>query len=216
MASRLQDVILRGTAAARPLATAVAPSTLYYSTDTATTAMSDGTTWVTYADAGGTPAPHSTTHSSGGADPVTVTNLAGFPGGSTNFLRADGTFAAPAAPSRTGVIGVVIDGGGSAITTGVKHDLYVPFACTITASTLIADQTGSIVLDVLKSSAYSTVPTVSIVASAPPTISSAAAAQDATLTGWTVSIAAGSRLRLSVTSVSTVTRLTYSLTVTVP
>lgn len=53
MASRLQDVLLRGLAAARPLATAVAKGTLYYSTDTATTEQSDGTVWSTYADGGG-------------------------------------------------------------------------------------------------------------------------------------------------------------------
>lgn len=50
MASRLQDVLLRGTAALRPLATAVAPGTLYYSTDTTVTEQSDGTTWLTYTD----------------------------------------------------------------------------------------------------------------------------------------------------------------------
>ena len=44
----------------------------------------------------GAPAAHASTHSSGGTDPVTVTNLAGFPGGTVNFLRADATFAAPA------------------------------------------------------------------------------------------------------------------------
>lgn len=38
---------------------------------------------------------HATRHQSGGADPVTITALAGYPGGTTNFLRADGTFAAP-------------------------------------------------------------------------------------------------------------------------
>jgi len=50
MASRLQDVIQRGVAASRPLATAVAPGTLYYSTDTGTTDRSDGSVWATYAD----------------------------------------------------------------------------------------------------------------------------------------------------------------------
>jgi hypothetical protein len=52
MASRLQDVILRGTAASRPLATVVAPGTLYYSTDTFVTEQSNGTTWLTYTDGG--------------------------------------------------------------------------------------------------------------------------------------------------------------------
>lgn len=38
---------------------------------------------------------HATRHHIGGADPVTVTSLSGYPGGTANFLRADGTFAAP-------------------------------------------------------------------------------------------------------------------------
>jgi len=52
MASRLQDVILRGTAGARPAATTVAPGTLYYSTDTSTTARcaDTGLTWEDYSD----------------------------------------------------------------------------------------------------------------------------------------------------------------------
>jgi hypothetical protein len=53
MASRLQDVILRGLAAARPLATAVAKGTLYYSTDLGITEQSDGTAWNTYTDGAG-------------------------------------------------------------------------------------------------------------------------------------------------------------------
>jgi hypothetical protein len=51
MASRLQDVILRGTLASRPVATAVAPGTLYFSTDTIALDRSDGTTWQTYSSA---------------------------------------------------------------------------------------------------------------------------------------------------------------------
>jgi len=42
-----------------------------------------------------TPKPHASSHAAAGADPVPVTGLAGFPGGTTNFLRADGTFAPP-------------------------------------------------------------------------------------------------------------------------
>lgn len=53
MASRLQDVLLRGLSAARPLATAVAIGTLYYNTDLGTTLQSDGTTWNNYTDGAG-------------------------------------------------------------------------------------------------------------------------------------------------------------------
>ena len=216
------------------------------------TAVGGGGLTQDQADARYAPLVHAPRHANGGSDAVNVTALAGFPGGTTSFLRADATFAAvgggpPTAhatthdtagsdpitalaasvittgtiasarlPARMGAIGLIIDGGGSAITTGVKGDLYLPFACTITASTLIADVSGSVVLDLLLSASYATTPTVSIVASAPPTLASAASAQDTTLTGWTVSVAAGSRLRYSVTSAATITRLTHTLTVSAP
>lgn len=48
-----------------------------------------------------TPTAHAPTHSSASTDPVTVTNLAGFPGGTTTYLRADGTFGTPAGGSAT-------------------------------------------------------------------------------------------------------------------
>jgi hypothetical protein len=110
----------------------------------------------------------------------------------------------------------VIDGGGSAITTGVKGDIEVPFACTITAARLFADQTGSIVVDIWKDT-YANFPPVvgdSITASAKPTLSSAIKAQNTTLTGWTTSIAAGDVLRFNVDSITTCTRVTVSLSVT--
>lgn len=110
----------------------------------------------------------------------------------------------------------VIDGGGGAIDTGIKGDLEVPFACTISQVTLLADQSGSIVIDMWKST-YGTFPPVvggSIVASAPPTIASALKAQDATLTGWSKSLAAGDILRFNVNSAATITRVMLALRVT--
>ncbi len=111
-------------------------------------------------------------------------------------------------------ISFVIDGGGSTITTGSKGFVVVPYACTINNNTLLADQSGSIVLDIKKST-YSGFPsTTTIVASAAPTLSSAQKSQDTTLTGWTTSIAAGDVLEWSVTSATTVTRVTNNLKVT--
>jgi hypothetical protein len=46
--SRLQDVILRGTRGAQPLATAVAAGTLYFVTDELVTERSSGTSWENY------------------------------------------------------------------------------------------------------------------------------------------------------------------------
>jgi hypothetical protein len=113
-------------------------------------------------------------------------------------------------------IAIVIDGGGSAITTGVKLDVEIPFACTITAARLFADQSGSIVIDVWKDSYANFPPTVAdtITASAKPTLSTAAKSQDTTLTGWTTAVAAGDILRFNVDSATTVTRVTLSLTAT--
>lgn len=116
-------------------------------------------------------------------------------------------------------IQIIINGGGSVITTGVKAYIEVPFACTITQVTLLADQSGSIVVDVWKCTyaqydvTTHPVDADSITASAPPTISAATKSQDATLTGWTTAIAAGDILGFNVDSITTVTRVTLSLKV---
>jgi hypothetical protein len=44
---------------------------------------------------GGESGPHGSTHEAGGGDELAVTALAGYPGGTSTFLRADGAFAAP-------------------------------------------------------------------------------------------------------------------------
>lgn len=140
-----------------------------------------------------------------------------------------GTAATAAAGSAT-VIGTgtglvdalefVIDGGGSALTTGMKGYLEVPYACTITQATLLADQSGSVVVDIFRSTYSAFAPPThpvsgdKLTASAPPTISTATKSQDATLTGWTTSLAAGDVLGFNVNSATTVTRVTCSLKVT--
>lgn len=114
----------------------------------------------------------------------------------------------------------VIDGGGSALTTGMKGYLEVPYACTISQATLLADQSGSVVVDIFRSTYSAFAPPThpvsgdKLTASAPPTISSATKSQDATLTGWTTSLAAGDVLGFNVNSATTVTRVTCSLKVT--
>ena len=114
----------------------------------------------------------------------------------------------------------VIDGGGSALTTGMKGYLEVPYACTISQATLLADQSGSVVVDIFRSTYSAFAPPThpvsgdKLTASAPPTISSATKSQDATLTGWTTSLAAGDVLGFNVNSATTITRVTCSLKVT--
>lgn len=110
----------------------------------------------------------------------------------------------------------VIDGGGDTITTGIKGYLEIPFACTITAARALADQSGSIVVDIWKDT-YANYPPAdadSITASAPVTISSATKSENTTLTGWTTSISAGDILGFNVDSITTCERVTIALTVT--
>jgi hypothetical protein len=107
---------------------------------------------------------------------------------------------------------VTFDGGGSTLTTGIKLDVEVPFACTLTAVRLAADQSGSIVIDVWKDTYANYPPTDadSITAAAPPTISTAVKSEDVTLTGWTTTVTAGDWLRFNIDSVTSITRCTLS------
>lgn len=116
---------------------------------------------------------------------------------------------------RYSTITFVIDGGGQAITTGVKGDLEIPFGCTIDRWTLVGDQSGSIVVDIWKDTYANAPPAIAdvITASDKPTISTATKAQSSTLTGWTTTITAGDILRFNVNSVTTMQRVTISLRV---
>lgn len=118
--------------------------------------------------------------------------------------------------TKLGVAGITIDGAGSAITTGIKGYIRIPYAGTITKATVLADQSGSIVIDVWKDTYANYPPTVAdtIVASAKPTLSSAIKSEDSTLTGWTTSVTAGDVLGFKVDSASTLTRVTLELHIT--
>ncbi|KKM06076.1 hypothetical protein LCGC14_1747620 [marine sediment metagenome] len=109
----------------------------------------------------------------------------------------------------------IIDGGGSAITTGEKGFIRLPFAGVIQSATLLADQSGSIVIDIWKDTLANFPPTNadSITASAPPTLSSDDASVDITLTDWTTDFEVGDILAFKVDSCTTITRVTLTLIV---
>ena len=124
----------------------------------------------------------------------------------TNYFTERG-----ASPSLVGVVGLTIDGGGSVPATGAKGVVQVPYAGTITGWTLIGDVSGSAQITVSKAT-YAGFPTVaSIVASAPPNLSSAQKSTSTTLTGWTTAVAAGDILSFNLDSITTCTRLVLEL-----
>jgi hypothetical protein len=134
----------------------------------------------------------------------------------TNGIEFNGTNLRLTDNQRIAAIIVEIDGAGQTITTGVKTSIRIPFACTITRATALADQSGSIVVDIWKDT-YANYPPVnadSITASAPVTISTATKSEDTTLTDWTTSISAGDILRFNVDSATSIQHLDIELRVT--
>lgn len=102
---------------------------------------------------------------------------------------------------------------GLAITTGSKGYTQINFSGVIVSWTILADQSGSIVID-LKKSTYSGFPTTSSIAgSSLPTLSSAQKATSSTLTGWGTSVTAGDIWEPVVNSASTVTKITLIIKV---
>ena len=109
----------------------------------------------------------------------------------------------------------VIDGGGEAITTGEKGHLRIPFKCQILSATLLADQSGSIKVDIWKDTYANFPPTDAdtICGANEPEISATTKDEDTTLTSWTTAINAGDILAFNVDSVATVERVTLILKV---
>lgn len=131
------------------------------------------------------------------------------------YFSTDGTDAV-LANHKKGAIGITINGNGSAITAGAIEDaIRVPFDCDIISAETVADQSGSIVIDIWKDTYANYPPTDadSITASAPPTLSTAQKATDSTLTGWTTSLTEGDYIHFNVDSVATVERVTLTLAV---
>lgn len=112
-----------------------------------------------------------------------------------------------------GAMSIQIDGGGSVLTTGVKGDIRMPFNMDIERASLLADVSGSCVIDIWGDTYANYPPTVAdtITAAAKPTLSTAIKSEDTTLTGWSKSRLEGSTLRINVDSATTLTRVELSL-----
>jgi len=123
--------------------------------------------------------------------------------------------------SVSGAIQIVIDGGGSTITTGVKTDLYLPFAFTLQSWVALANQSGAIQVDVWRDSyiAYPPTDADSITGSTPIVIPATnsratAGAGSGGMTGWDLTMDAGTTLRFNVDSATSIQRVTIALVYT--
>ncbi len=110
-------------------------------------------------------------------------------------------------------VGTTIDGGGSAITPGSKGYITIPYGGTVQSWTILADQSGSIVIDVKKCTYAGFPTTVSIAGSEKPTLSSAQNNRDTSLTSFSTSITEGDIWEFVVDSASTVTRVNLNFKV---
>jgi hypothetical protein len=126
------------------------------------------------------------------------------------------TEVAGGATGGAGRLEIGIDGGGAAPVTGVLFDFVVPFDLTITDWVLLADQAGSLVVDLWIDTYANFPPTVTdtVTGSDKPTLSTAAKATSSALTGWTAGWTAGHVVRVNIDSASVLHRATLVLSYT--
>jgi len=116
-------------------------------------------------------------------------------------------FAQPNPATNLETFGITI-GGGGVITTGSKGYTRLPAAGIITKVTLLADQSGTIALDIKKCNYKSFPTTTSICASSKPTLSSAQSYEDFSLKGWNTQVNAGDVIEFVVDSGTTPANIT--------
>lgn len=205
--------------------------------DTVTLQQTNNTTIINQGGSEGTAGPHASTHQTGGTDEIHVTNLSGLLADPQNAGQIHGRAISSTAPTDGQALGwnaaasqwepttiasvpqnppfglsVVLGDVSSTLTTGLKGYIEVPYNCTLTAVTLIADVAGSCQLEIWKGT-YASLPTVAnnICASSRPVLSSAQKYQDTTLLGWTKTLSAGDVLAINVNSATTVHQVTLAL-----
>ena len=111
---------------------------------------------------------------------------------------------------------VVIGDNVNTISTGVKGFVPIDFSGIITGWTLVADASGSIVIDVWKDTYANFPPTVAdtIAGSEKPTLSSVQKNQDLSLSSWTTNLSPGDVLGFNVDSATTVKQVTLCIRIT--
>jgi len=121
-----------------------------------------------------------------------------------------------------GSIEFLIDGGGGVITQQTWGYMTVPFNAALTSASMLADTSGSIIVNVWKcqygqfdAGVTHPVAADSITSSTPPTITTATKYSDALLSNWITTLTQGDVLAFNVPIHATnITRVTLSLNLT--
>jgi len=110
------------------------------------------------------------------------------------------------------VVGVTFDGGGSVPTAGTVGLIVIPFDGTIDRWDIVADASGSAVVDVWKRAGAIPTDAHRIAGTERPTLSAAQLSSDTSLTTWTtLAVTAGDVFGFELESVTTCTRITVSV-----
>jgi hypothetical protein len=140
--------------------------------------------------------------------------------GGTKFLREDGDGTCSwqtASSSQKDTFGVSANNGASVLPIGVLGYKIMPYACTITGWSISADVSGSIQFDIWKKAGA--IPTVSDTimggGSTKPYLTSQQLNSSSTVTGWTVSVAAGDVIGFYIDSAVMVKRATLTIYITI-
>lgn len=115
-----------------------------------------------------------------------------------------------------GSTGIVVDNTPNPITTGFKGSVTIPYSGTIVSWTILADQTGTVQLDIWNTTyaGYPGSAANSITGGNYITLTSQSKNTSSTLTGWTTTVSPGDILQWNVNSASTVNKITVTLNIT--
>jgi len=115
-----------------------------------------------------------------------------------------------------GTIEFVIQGRNTVPQVGIFCDLLIPYNLIITGWTLVSNKSGSIVIDLWKSTYATFPPTIAntVTGSAKPTLVSTNKNTSTTLTGWAIIWSKNEILRVNIDSAATANKFTLSLAFT--
>lgn len=110
-----------------------------------------------------------------------------------------------------GAFGITVDGAGTALTTGSKGYVNMPYNGYITSWAMVANAASTIILD-LKKSTYSDFPTTTSITGANYiTMSSVVKNNSSVLTSWSLTFSTGDIYEFVINSASTATRINVTI-----